>query len=58
MGEFYKSAGNLFVGLKEREVLVNSLIFSNFDHCPLVWMFTHTKSMNKIESLQEKGLRM
>ena len=29
-----------FLGLKERVVLVNSFIYSNFDNCPLVWMFS------------------
>ena len=47
-----KSAGNqlnaltrhkLFLGLNEKEVLVNSFIYSNFNYCPLVWMFSHKK---------------
>ena len=61
-----KSAGNqlnalirliLFIGLKERVVLVNGLIYSNFDYCPLVWMFSHKKSLDKIESLHKRALR-
>ena len=61
-----KSAGNQlnaltrlksFLGLKERVVLVNSFIYSNFDYCPLVWMFSHKKSLNKIESLHKRALR-
>ena len=61
-----KSAGNQlnaltrlksFLGLKERAVLVNSFIYSNFDYCPLVWMFSHKKSLNKIESLHKRALR-
>ena len=32
-----------FVSLKEREVLLNSFIHSNFNYCPLVWMFSHKK---------------
>ena len=47
---------NLFIGLKERVVLVNGLIYSNFDYCPLVWMFSHKKSLNKIESLHKRAL--
>ena len=47
-----KSAGNqlnaltrlkLFLGRKERVLLVNSFIYSNFDYCPLAWMFSHKK---------------
>ena len=56
-----KSAGNQlntltriksFLCLKERLVLVNSFIYSNFNYCPLVWMFSHEKSLNKFEILQ------
>ena len=59
-----KSAGNQlnaltrlksFVGLKERVVSVNSFIYSDFNYCPLVWMFSHKKSLNKIESLHKRA---
>ena len=61
-----KSAGNQlntltrlksFLGLKERVVLVNCFIYSNFDYCSLAWMFSHKKSLNKIESLHKRALR-
>ena len=61
-----KSAGNQlnalrrlksFFGFKERAILVSSFIYSNFDYCPLVWMFSHKKSLNKIESLHKRALR-
>ena len=29
-----------YVGHEERFVLVNSFIYSNFNYCPLVWMFS------------------
>ena len=45
------------LGLEEREVLVNSFIYSNFNHCPPVWMFSHKKSLNKIESLRKRAPR-
>ena len=60
-----KSAGNQlnaltrlksFLGLKEGVVLVNSFIYSNFNYCPLVWMFSYKKSLNKIESLHKRAL--
>ena len=44
-----KSAGNQlnalirlmsFLGLKVKEVLVNSFTYSNFNYCPLVWMLS------------------
>ena len=46
-----------FLGLKEKEVLVNSFIYSNFNYCPLVWMFSNKKSLDKIESLRKRALR-
>ena len=61
-----KSAGNQLnaltrlksiLGLKERVVLDNSFIYSDFDFCPLVWMFSHKKSVNKIESRNKQALR-
>ena len=36
---------------------MNSFIYSNFDNCPLAWMFSHKKSLNKIESLHKRALR-
>ena len=53
-----KSAGNQlialillksFLGLKEKEVLVNSFIYSNFNYCPLVWILSHKKSLDKLK---------
>ena len=47
----------LFVGLKERQVLAISFPYSIFNYYRLVWMFSHKKSLNKIESLQKQALR-
>ena len=66
INKIYKSAGNQlnalirvkpFLGLKEKEVLVNSFIHSNFNYCPLVWMLSHKKSPDKTESLHKRALR-
>ena len=63
--KLFKSAGNQLnalirlkslLGLKEKEVLVNSFIYSNFNYCPLVWMLSHKKSLEKIESLRKRAL--
>ena len=53
----YSTMFSSFLGLKEREVIVNSFIYSNFNFCLLVWMFSHKTSLNKIESLQKRALR-
>ena len=37
-----------FLGFEEKNVLINSYFHSNFNSYPLVWMFTHAKSLNKV----------
>ena len=60
INEICRSAGNQlnalirlksFLGLKGKEVLVNSFIYSNFNYCSLVWMLSHKKSLDKTKSL-------
>ena len=46
----------LFIGHKKRDVLVNNFIYSSINYCPLVWMLSHKKSLNKIESLHKRAL--
>ena len=46
-----------FIGFKEKKILVQSFVYSNFDYCPLVWYFSSCKSLQKIEKLQERALR-
>ena len=35
----------------------DSYFYSNFNYCPLVWMFSNAKSLDKIESLHKRALR-
>ena len=46
-----------YLSFNAKRVLINSHIISNFNYCPLVWMFSTAKSLNKIESLQKRALR-
>ena len=46
-----------FIGFTEKEVLVQSFVYSNFNYCPLVWYFSSSKSLQKIERIQERALR-
>ena len=46
-----------YLSFNAKRVLINSYIISNFNYCPLVWMFSTAKSLNKIESLQKRALR-
>ena len=47
-----------FMGFKEKEVLLNSSVYSNFNYCPLVCHFCSAKSLYKIEKIQERALRL
>ena len=40
-----------------KKVSINIYIISNFNYCPLIWIFSTAKSLNKIESLQRRALR-
>ena len=46
-----------YLNFNAKRVLINSYIISNFNYCPLVWIFSTAKSLNKIESLQNRALR-
>ena len=45
-----------FLSFEAKKVLLNSYFYSNFNYCPLVWMFSSAKSLNKIETLQKRAL--
>ena len=47
----------VLIGFKEKQILVQSFVYSNFTYCPLVWYFSSSKSLQKIEQLQECDLR-
>ena len=40
-----------------KEALINSYFMSNFNYCPLVWIFSSAKSLIIIEDLQKRALR-
>ena len=48
---------NSFLNMDQKNVLVNSFIYANFNYCPLVWHFCSKKSMNKIEKIQYRALQ-
>ena len=43
-----------FLGFKERKILTESFVYSNFNYCPLIWHFCNKKSSQKVENLQQK----
>ena len=47
-----------FLGIAERKALIQSFVLSYFNYCPLLWMLPSVKSLNKIENLQQRVLRL
>ena len=46
------------LGFKERKVLVNTFVMSNFNYCSLVWNFSSAQLLKKErENLQKRALR-
>ena len=43
------------LGNKERKVLINRFVLSNFNYCSLAWMLTNAKSLHKIEAIQKRA---
>ena len=46
-----------FLDFEEKKTMINSYFYSKIKYCPLVWMFSSAKSLNKVESLQKRALR-
>ena len=46
-----------FLTFEEKKTLISSYFYSNFNYCPLVWMFSSAKSLNKVEFLEKRALR-
>ena len=47
-----------YLGYKEIEVLIISLVYANFNYCPLIWDFYSANSVRKIEQIQTRALRI
>ena len=47
----------MFLNFDVKKTLINSYFYSNFNYCPLLWMFSSTKLINEVESLQKRALR-
>ena len=59
-----KAAGQLnylyskrkFINIEAKKVLIESFIMSNFNYCPLVWMFCNANLKRKQENIQKRAL--
>ena len=46
-----------FLNFDAKRVLIESFIISNFNYCPLVWLFCNAKLKHKHENIKKKALR-
>ena len=47
------------VSKEKKKILMNAFIESQFSYCPLIWMFCHSRRLNKrINHIHERGLRI
>ena len=47
-----------YINLSKRKVLKKTLVISQFNYCPLVWMFYSRKLNHRINSIYERALRV
>ena len=47
-----------YLSQNTKKIVFNSFILSNFNYCPLVWHICSIKNTQKIEKIQERGLRI
>ena len=47
-----------YMGFEQNKLIMSSFIKSQFSYCPLIWMFCSRTSMNKLNNIHEKCLRL
>ena len=47
-----------FLDENKRKLLMNSFVISQFNYCPIVWMFCQRQSNNMINRIHERALRI
>ena len=47
-----------YLGEHKRKLLMNAFITSQFNYCPIIWMFCQRKSNNLINRIHERALRI
>ena len=49
---------NHYLAQDQKLLLLNTVVKSNFSHCPLTWMFTSRYLNNALNSIHERALRL
>ena len=46
-----------YLPFEARQAAVDAFILANFNYCPVVWYFSTSKQVQKLERIQERALR-
>ena len=49
---------HIYLGFKEKETLIKSFVYANFNSSPMIWHFCSDNSVRKIEKIQERALKI
>ena len=44
-----------FLSYKAKSALIQNFVYANFNYCPLLWHFSSTKSLTKVEGIQRRA---
>ena len=47
-----------FLGDDKRKLLMNSFVISQFNYCPIIWMYCQRQSNNLINKIHKRALRI
>ena len=47
-----------YMGFEPNKLIMSSFIKSQFNYCPLIWIFCSRTSMNKLNNIHEKRIRL
>ena len=48
---------NKFLSMEAKTILIQSFIYAHFNYCSLIWHYSSSKSINKVEMIQKRALR-
>ena len=48
----------LYINMRKRKIIMKSFVTSQFGNCPLLWMFQSRRLNNKVNSTNERALRI
>ena len=47
-----------YIDLSKRKLLMKSFVISQFNYCPIIWMYCQRESNNLINKIHERALRI